>query len=60
MMASRNSVVGIGNPSKYFDFPEASLGREDAVTLKRANRERPERRKNARMTVSKKVRRPSV
>jgi len=32
---------GIGVPSKYFDFPVASLGNMLTVTLKRASRVRP-------------------
>ena len=60
IIASMHSVVGIGNPSKYFALPAESLGSEAAVTLKRANLERPERRKKERMNVSTVVRRPRV
>jgi len=59
-MESRARVVGIGNPSKNFAFPDGSLGREEAVTLKRARRERPERRKKARIRQSKGVLSPRV
>lgn len=52
------SVVGIGVPSKYLDLPVASLGSDCTVTLKRARRERPQRTKNVRRTVSRKVRKP--
>lgn len=51
--------VGIGVPSKYFDFPEASCGRCVAVTLKRARRVRPQRTKTVRNNVSNCVRKPS-
>ena len=60
MIVSRQSVVGIGNPSKYLILPLLSLGSDAAVTLNRARRESPERRKNARMKVSSVVRKPSV
>lgn len=52
------SVVGIGVPSKYFDFPVASLGRACTVTLNRASRVRPHRTKKARTKWSTGVRRP--
>ena len=57
-MVTSPSVVGIGNPSKYFALPVASLGNEAAVTLKRASRDNPERRKKPRISVSTVVRRP--
>ena len=60
IMASRARVVGIGNPSKNFAFPDASLGRDEAVTLKRARRERPERRKKARIRESRRVLMPRL
>jgi hypothetical protein len=41
-------------------LPEVSLGREAAVTLKRARRDRPHRRKKERRRVSRGVRRPRV
>ena len=50
--------VGMGVPSKYFDFPVASFGREETVTLKRARRVRPQRTKKERRRVSSGVRRP--
>jgi hypothetical protein len=34
--------VGIGVPSKYFDFPVISFGRFETVTLKRARRVNPQ------------------
>lgn len=34
---------GMGVPSKYFDFPDASFGNIATVTLKRASRVRPHR-----------------
>jgi hypothetical protein len=52
------SVVGIGVPSKYFDFPVASLGRAWTVTLNRASRVRPHKTKKVRMRWSTGVRRP--
>lgn len=52
------SVVGIGVPSKYFDFPVASLGRAWTVTLNRASRVRPHKTKKVRMRLSMGVRRP--
>ena len=51
-------LVGIGNPSKYLAFPVTSLGSEPVVTLKRANRQRPARRKKDRIKVSIVVLRP--
>lgn len=46
-IASIVSVVkhakGIGVPSKYFDFPDASFGSIATVTLKRASRVNPQR-----------------
>jgi hypothetical protein len=59
-MVTNARVVGMGKPSKYFALPVGSLGREAAVTLKRARRERPQRRKKERMRVSRGVRRPRV
>jgi hypothetical protein len=53
-------VVGIGKPSKYFAFPVPSLGSEAAVTLNLASRDRPERRKNPRISVSTVVRKPNT
>ena len=58
MMLAMPSVVGIGVPSKYFDFPVLSLGRAATVTLKRARRVRPQRTKKVRRSVSTGVRRP--
>jgi hypothetical protein len=52
------SVVGIGVPSKYFDFPVASLGRAWTVTLNRASRVRPHKTKKVRMRWSTGERRP--
>jgi hypothetical protein len=57
---TRLNVVGIGKPSKYFALPVESFGSEAAVTLKRARRERPHRRKKERISVSRVVRRPRV
>jgi hypothetical protein len=58
MMESSSRVVGMGVPSKYFDFPVASLGRAATVTLKRARRVRPQRTKKVRKRWSTGVRRP--
>ncbi|KAL9003765.1 MAG: hypothetical protein Q9188_003370 [Gyalolechia gomerana] len=58
MAPTMHRLVGMGVPSKYFDFPVASLGREETVTLKRARRVRPQRTKKARKRVSSGVRRP--
>jgi hypothetical protein len=52
------SVVGIGVPSKYFDFPVASLGSAWTVTLNRASRVRPHKTKKVSMRWSTGVRRP--
>lgn len=51
-------LVGIGVPSKYLDFPVASLGTLATVTLKRAKRVRPQRTKKERSRVSIGLRRP--
>ena len=56
--AAMLSVVGIGVPSKYFDFPVASLGSAWTVTLKRASRVRPHKTKKVRRRWSTGVRRP--
>jgi hypothetical protein len=48
----------MGVPSKYLAFPDASLGMEVAVTLKRARRVRPQRTKKARQRWSRGVRMP--
>jgi hypothetical protein len=48
MIAASVIVVGIGVPSKYFDFPDSSLGNVATVTLNRASRVRPQRTKNVR------------
>ena len=58
MPATMANEVGMGVPSKYLDFPDESLGREETVTLKRARRVRPQRTKKARRRVSRGVRRP--
>jgi len=50
----------MGKPSKYLAFPLASLGRDAAVTLKRARRDNPESRKKERIRVSIGVRKPNV
>ena len=50
--------LGMGNPSKNFDLPDASFGSVETVTLKRARRVRPQRTKKERERVSRKVRRP--
>lgn len=52
------SVVGMGVPSKYFDFPVASFGRAWTVTLKRARRVKPQRTKKVRNIWSTGVRIP--
>ncbi len=56
--AAIDKLVGIGVPSKYFDFPVASLGTLATVMLKRARRVRPQRTKNVRRMWSTGVRRP--
>lgn len=58
MRAAILKVVGIGVPSKYFDFPVASFGNAWTVTLKRARRVRPHRTKSVRIRWSRGVRRP--
>ncbi len=45
-------------PSKYFDFPVASLGRAWTVTLKRARRVKPQSTKKVRIKWSTGVRKP--
>jgi hypothetical protein len=60
IIVSRARVVGMGKPSKYLAFPLASLGRDAAVTLKRARRDNPESRKKERIRVSIGVRKPNV
>lgn len=54
------SVVGMGVPSKYLDFPVASFGRDETVTLNRARRESPQRTKKASRRLSRGVRIPRV
>ena len=46
--AAIDSVVGIGVPSKYCDFPVLSLGKAATVTLNLARRVRPQRTKKVR------------
>lgn len=58
MIAAMPNVVGIGVPSKYFDFPLLSFGRTATVTLKRARRVRPQRTNIVRRMWSTGVRRP--
>jgi hypothetical protein len=58
MMQARPMLVGMGVPSKYLDFPVASLGNMATVTLKRARRVRPQRTKKTRRRWSMGVRRP--
>ena len=53
-------LVGAGKPSKYFDLPVASFGKEETVTLKRARRVRAQRTKKDRNSVSSVLRRPSA
>jgi hypothetical protein len=48
----------MGVPSKYRALPDASLGMEVAVTLKRARRVRPQRTKKERQRWSSGVRMP--
>lgn len=59
-MLTRARLVGVGSPSKYFDFPVASLGTSATVALKRARRARPQQMKQVRMTVSNHVCRPTA
>jgi hypothetical protein len=56
--AAMDKLVGMGVPSKYFDFPLASLGTLATVMLKRAKRVRPQRTKKVRNRWSAGVRRP--
>jgi len=58
MIEAMDNVVGMGVPSKYFDFPVLSLGRTATVTLNRASLVRPQRTKNVRMRWSTGVRIP--
>ena len=58
MSAAMPIVVGIGVPSKYFDLPDASFGRVETVTLKRARRVRPQRTKMVRRSWSSGERKP--
>ena len=58
IIATMLRLVGAGKPSKYFDLPVASFGKEDTVTLKRARRVKAQRTKNERKRVSSVVRRP--
>jgi hypothetical protein len=60
MIAAIPNVVGMGVPSKYFDFPLLSLGRTATVTLNLARRVRPQRTKIVRRTWSTGVRMPSA
>lgn len=53
-------VVGMGVPSKNFDFPLLSFGKTATVTLNRARRVRPQRTKNVRKRWSRVVRIPSA
>lgn len=53
-----HKLVGMGVPSKYLDFPVASLGTFATVTLKRARRVRPQRTKNESKSWSRGVRSP--
>lgn len=55
-----DKLVGIGSPSKYLALPLASLGTLPVVTLKRANRARPERTKQVRKSWSSGVRMPEA
>lgn len=50
MRETKARDVGIGVPSKYCDFPVASLGSMATVTLKRARRVRPQSTKMVRKT----------
>lgn len=56
--AAIDKEVGIGVPSKYWLFPEASFGTFATVILKRARRVSPHRTKNVRKKWSAGVRRP--
>lgn len=56
--AAMDSEVGIGVPSKYCDFPVASLGTLATVMLKRARRVRPQSTKKVSRRWSTGVRRP--
>ena len=53
-----DNEVGMGVPSKYWLFPEASFGTLATVILNRASRVRPQRTKKARKRWSTGVRRP--
>jgi hypothetical protein len=58
MTLANARLVGIGVPSKYWLFPDASLGSIATVTLKRARRVNPQRTKKDRRTWSRGVRKP--
>ena len=58
--ATRPSEEGMGKPSKYFALPEASLGTDATVALKRASRASPQQMNPVRTTVSRYVRRPTT
>lgn len=45
IIPTMTNVVGMGVPSKYFDFPVLSLGSVATVTLNRASLVRPQRTK---------------
>ena len=57
-MATILRLVGAGKPSKNLDFPVASFGIIETVTLKRANRVRVHSTKKERRVVSSAERRP--
>lgn len=48
-MLAIESVVGIGVPSKYFDLPDLSFGKNATLTLNRASLVRPQRTKKERI-----------
>ena len=60
IMPTMVKLVGAGKPSKYFDFPVASFGKEETVTLNRARRVSAQRTKKERKRVSRVERSPKA
>jgi len=60
MHETKNSELGMGNPSKYCDFPVESLGINATVALKRARRAMPQQIKVLSAKMSSVERQPMV